>query len=354
MSGRVDPFAPPHELPGGELVLLEDAADRLQVELRGHVHDRAVLVVEVLRGGGRRRVPGDEVAVEPGVRGQVPLRVHRHERRQLRDAGIDAPAGAGVPARDRVDQPALEEGERLGGGPLVDAVRVHPGVDRPGHEGHAARLGDVVPRGEQGDRRQHGDGGLTDRHDVGVRSELAERLDDVLDVLVEPERSVLDRDVPGVVPVEDVHVVVAQEGADRRPDQGREVPRHGSDDEDPRLTDDRRLVEVQQRGERCRDHRALDDLDLPIADEDPVDAERRALMGRTCPGEDVADGPHLTHAGGGGERCRQRVQRPGGQLGGGQNGCRRTALDVVRGVEHGPACRRCQGADVAFLTPRRT
>ena len=50
-----------------------------------------------------------------------------------------------------------------------------------------------------------------------------------------PNRPWSTGDVPRVVPVEDVHVVVAQEGADRRPDQGREVPRHGADDEDPRL-----------------------------------------------------------------------------------------------------------------------
>ncbi len=74
----------------------------------------------------------------------------------------------------------------------------------------------VVRGGEQRDRGQHGHGGLADGDDVGVRTEVPERLHDVLDVLVQPERPVLDRDVAGVVPVDDVHVVVGEQRADRR------------------------------------------------------------------------------------------------------------------------------------------
>src|SRR3712207_7658861 len=51
----------------------------LEVELRGHVHHRAVLVVEGAGGRGAGGVARHQVPVEPPVRAQVPLRVHRSE-----------------------------------------------------------------------------------------------------------------------------------------------------------------------------------------------------------------------------------------------------------------------------------
>src|SRR3954447_8087808 len=57
----VDGLAAPGEPPGGEVVFLEDAADRLEVELRGHVHHRAVLVVEGAGVRGAGGVAGHQV-----------------------------------------------------------------------------------------------------------------------------------------------------------------------------------------------------------------------------------------------------------------------------------------------------
>jgi hypothetical protein len=264
---------------------------------------------------------------------QVPLGVHRHEGRQLDDARVHASTGAGVARGHRVDDLAFEGRQRLGGGHRVDAVGVHPRVDRPGHEGQAAGLGGVALGGEQCDGRQDGDGGLTDRDHVGVRAQVAERLHDVLDVLVEPEGTVLDRDVPGVVPVEDVHVVVPQQGADGGPDQRREVPRHRPDDQHAGLPGHRRLLEVEERGERRPQRRALGHGGRPGADRHGVDPERRAVVGRTGVGDDVAGRPGVTDAQPS-ERGRHGAQRPRRLLGRRHQGRGDAALQFVRGVEH--------------------
>src|SRR3712207_8325229 len=68
------------------------------------------------------------------------------------------------------------------------------------------------------------------------RSEVAQRLHDVLDVLVEPEGPVRGGDVAGVVPVDGVDVVVGQQRLDRRPDERREVAGHRADDGDRKST----------------------------------------------------------------------------------------------------------------------
>ncbi len=49
----------------------------------------------------------------------------------------------------------------------------------------------------------------------------------MVDVLVEPEPALVERDVAGVVPVEDVDVVVGQQGADRGPSSVAKCPEMG-------------------------------------------------------------------------------------------------------------------------------
>ena len=267
--------------------------------------------------------------------GDVPLDVHRHERRQLDDAGVDAAAGAGVPGGHRVDEPALEVAERLGLGGGVDPVGVHAGVDRAGHEGEAGGLRGVVRGGEQRDGREHRDGGLADGDDVGVGPEVPQRLHHVLDVLVEAEPAVLDRDVARVVPVDDEHVVVGQQRADGGPDQGGEVPGHGPDDQHPGLAGDRRLPEVQQGAERRGQHRPLGHRGQLAVDRHHVDAEVGAVVGGTSVGDDVAGRPQVADGGRAGERGGQRAQRLRGQLGGSQGGCACSTVQLVGAVEHG-------------------
>ena len=94
-----------------------------------------------------------------------------------------------------------------------------------------------------------------------------ERADRVVDVLVEAERPLVERDVAGVVPVGEVHVEVGEQRAHGVAQQRREVAGQRRDDEHrgpgPRSV----LGEVQQAGERAWSTRSLRTCDL--------DAERR-------------------------------------------------------------------------------
>jgi hypothetical protein len=68
---------------------------------------------------------------------------------------------------------------------------------------------------------------LAHRQYGAVGAEVSQGLHDVVDVLVEPERTVAAWDVPVVVPVEDVHVVVGQQGPDRGPSSVAKCPEIG-------------------------------------------------------------------------------------------------------------------------------
>ena len=156
----------------------------------------------------------------------VPSDVQRHERRQLGRTRIDPTAGTGVlrrhpvvrkrSYRDRERRSAIELIRfgltRVSTGPAT-SVRLRGCAASPA----AASRETAASTGRR----------LADGEDVGVRPEVPHRLDDVVDVLVEPETTGRDRDVPGVVPIDDKHVVVGQQRADRGPQQRREVPRDG-------------------------------------------------------------------------------------------------------------------------------
>ncbi len=157
----------------------------------------------------------------------VPRGVHRHERRDLHEAGIDPPPGAGMAARHGGDQVLLEPVDRAGRGELVDLGRVDPGVDRAGHQGHARRMRRVAALGHHGGGRQRLHAGLAHRHHVGARAHRLEELHQVGDVVVEPEAAGAHRHVAGVVPVGDVDVVIGQQGAHGAAQQRGEVAREG-------------------------------------------------------------------------------------------------------------------------------
>jgi hypothetical protein len=66
---------------------LKDGVDGLQVEFGGHVADRPILVVEVLGRVGALAVALDEVLEHLPVADEVVAEVHRHEARELEEAG---------------------------------------------------------------------------------------------------------------------------------------------------------------------------------------------------------------------------------------------------------------------------
>ncbi len=94
--------------PSGEIVLLEEGLDRLQVVARRHVHDGEVFVVEAAMRGGAVLVALDEVVEHAAVRLDVAIGVHRDEGRELQEAGIDPAERAGMPRRHGRDHVPLE------------------------------------------------------------------------------------------------------------------------------------------------------------------------------------------------------------------------------------------------------
>ena len=61
IARRIDLAAPVHHLALGQEMALEDDVDRLQVEFRGHVADRAIFLVEILARIGALVVALDEM-----------------------------------------------------------------------------------------------------------------------------------------------------------------------------------------------------------------------------------------------------------------------------------------------------
>ena len=92
----VDALAAVHHRAPRQRVLLEHGLDRLQVKLGGQVHDREVLVVEVLVLLDGVAVALDEVVEQIDVRIHVALEVHGHEARQLHEARIDGAHETGM------------------------------------------------------------------------------------------------------------------------------------------------------------------------------------------------------------------------------------------------------------------
>jgi hypothetical protein len=159
-----------------------------------------------------------------GVGVDVALEVHGHEPGQLDEARIHPAHEAGVRPGHAVDDVALEPFDQARLGVLVDQGRVAPGFDRPAHERRRGGPAGVALRRHQRRRGERLDGGLADRHDVGVVADEADQLDQVL---VEVEGAERERDVTGVAPVGEVEIVLLDHRLDGAAEQGRIVPPTG-------------------------------------------------------------------------------------------------------------------------------
>ena len=168
---------------------------------------------------------------------------------------------------------------------LVGLTRVSIG---PGHQRHAARLRRVVVLGHDGDGGQHLHAGLADGDDVRARPHRLEEPDDVVDVVVEAEGAVGERDVAGIVPVGDVDVVVGEQRPDRVAQQRGEMAGQRRDDQHARLRALDVLAEAQQRAERRLQDASSRHGDLAVADRDRPDAVGRAVVGQAGAREQLA------------------------------------------------------------------
>ena len=164
----------------------------------------------------------------------------------------------------------------------VDLGRALARVDRAGHEDHRARHGRVVRRFHQRDRGKHRDGRLADRHDVHVSTKKPNKLNDVVDIVVEVERSVGARHEARVLPLGDIDVVIGKEVAHRAAQQRGEMPGKRRDDEDLRIgaqAPARHLtLEMDEIAKRLGDQGPLPDRDFAALHLGLVDAPNRAAV----------------------------------------------------------------------------
>ena len=113
---------------------------------------------------------------------------------------------------------------------------------------------------------------------MGTRPEYLEKSDDVIDKVVEVERTMLQPDISRIVPVGDVDVVIGEEHLSSAAQQGGEMPRHRCYQQNARLRPRRLLLEAQQRTKRRLVNSRLAYSSLAAADRDGVDAESRPVM----------------------------------------------------------------------------
>ena len=177
------------------------------------------------------------------MRLDMAVEIHADEAVELQKAGIDVAHEAGIRKRylgdDAVAEPvdAAFFGERIHGG------RIDSRVDRPAHQGDGSRHVGIAVRFHERDRGHHRDRRLAHRDHVSAAAERVQDLDHVIDVIVEIESSLRQRDHAGVHPIGEVDVVVGQKRLDRAAQERCVVAGQRRDDQEPRLRTPRLVLE---------------------------------------------------------------------------------------------------------------
>ncbi len=241
----------------GEIVLLEECLDRLQIVARGHVHDSEVFVIKAAVRGGTVLVALDQVVEHLAMRRDMAVGVHRDERGELQETRIDPAECASVPRRYARRHVPLEPFDRVLLGEPGDDGRRCPGVDRAAHQRHAARLRRVVARCHERDRRNYRRRRLAHRDDVRFGPKVLKKTDDRLDIAAEVEIAVQQGHDLGIAPVGHEYL---EAGVDhvlhRAAQQGRVMPAHRRNQQDAPSGRARRL-KPQQPDERLVQLHAL-------------------------------------------------------------------------------------------------
>ncbi len=115
--------------------------------------------------------------------------------------------------------------------------------------------------------------GLAHRHHVRAGPEVLQHLDQVVDIVLEPEPSLRQRHFARIAPVGDVDVMILQHRLHGVAQESREVSRQRSDQQHFRLRRVDILPEVQQAAERQVQRRLLDDQRFLVLDHHRLDAE---------------------------------------------------------------------------------
>ncbi len=175
----------------------------------------------------------------------------------------------------------LEPHVRLVGGVIVDFGGAFAGIDRPAHHRQAGRAARVTRRVHDRGGRERGDRRLAHRHHVralavGLRADVLEEFDQVIDIVVQIELPIRQRDQLGVCPVGDVDLAAFEHPLDRAAQQRGVVPAHRCHDQQLRSVRGQAGVgEALEIAEGLVDHGRLGDrISRPI-DGNPAQPESR-------------------------------------------------------------------------------
>ena len=162
--------------------------------------------------------------------------------------------------------------------------------------------------------------------------DMLQELDEIVDIVVEIEAAVGERDQLRVAPVGDVDVVAGHHPLDRAAKQGRIMAGHRRDHQQLRPGRSALLPEMLQLAERLAEHDLLVDRDLLALDDDPLDPEFRLAARRRGVGEDFErrgdDRAHLRIA----ERIGRILHPAGAEIGEGAGPREQRTLHFIRVV----------------------
>ena len=199
----------------GQQVALENRIDRLEIEFGGHVADGAIFVIEFLGLVRTLAITIDQMLEHFPMAHHVIAEVHRHETGELQEAGIDAAPGARIPGRNRCDHIFLEPCIRPRRRVLVDSGGRLARVDRSAHHRQRARAALVLVGRHDGCGGEARNRRLAHREHMRARPDMLEPADQIVDIIVEIEFARFQRDVAGIAPVGDPHVMVGDHPLDR-------------------------------------------------------------------------------------------------------------------------------------------
>ena len=289
---RLDLAALERHLALRQQAALEDLVDRLEIEIRGHVHDREIFLVEVADRVGLLEIAFDPVMKQIDEGFRVALGVHAHEGAELQESRIDPPSAALEFIRHDSDQIIAEPFDRLLVGEIVDLGGRDARVDRARHQGEAGgnQVRTFGRHDGRGAERRHRR--LTNRHDVATLADEADEIDQMLSVVGEAEGAFLQLDVARVDPVGDENLVILEEGADGAAQQRREMARHRRHQQDFGVVGGAFPLEVQQLAKGRAGRPPLRDRSPLAARLDAVDAVVRPRMGEAGERHQLVIGGH--------------------------------------------------------------
>jgi hypothetical protein len=136
----------------------------------------------------------------------VAVEIHGHEAGELQEARIDVAHIARMRERYLDHSILAEPVDAARHRQAIDDRRVAPGVDRSTHQDHRLGHFGILALRHQRNGGEHRYGGLADRHHMRIGAQELQHFDDVIDIVVEIEAAIAQRDLAGIDPVGDIDI----------------------------------------------------------------------------------------------------------------------------------------------------